>query len=257
VNRYLIGLCAAATLLTASQPAKAVWHNTREVVLGTANTLEQGELIIGILMPAVYGITDDLMLTIHPISWALLSPNASLRLRLLDEEIIRLSITVGGAGTVLDAGDTSVPADPRRPRGHVAGGMLATFDVGGGVLISANAGYQRDFAPSDNDFTWSAGVNWVISESSMVVLQGGFNWSFEREEIDAEQVSISYVHAFDVVRIAVGIVYGNFPVALIERRTNTTVDSAIDVGGRSASNEAVVLLQDVPVWPTLDVFWRF
>lgn len=253
----LTKICVAIVLITTTSPALAVWHNTREVVLGTANTLEQGELIIGVLMPAVYGITDDLMLTIHPISWALLSPNGTLRFRLLNEELVRLSITVGGAGTVLDAGDTSVPADPRRPRGHVAGGLMTTFDTGGGILLTATAGYQRDFAPADNDFTWSAGVNWVITESSMVVLQGGFHWSFDRSEIDAEQVSISYVHAFDVVRVAVGVVYGNFPVALIERRTNTTIDSAIDVSGRSASNEAVVLLRDVPVWPTLDVFWRF
>lgn len=238
-------------------PASAVWHNTREVVLGTANTLEQGELIIGLLMPAVYGITDDLMLTIHPISWALLSPNASLRYRVVDEESVRLSISVGGAGTVLDAGDTSVPADPRRPRGHVSGGVLATFDAGAGVLLTAMTGYQHDFAPSDDDFTWSVGMNWVITESSMLVLQGGFHWSFSRSRIDAEQISLSYVHAFDVLRVAVGIVYGNFPVALIERRTNTAVDSAIDVAGSNASNEAVVLLQDIPVWPVLDIFWRF
>ena len=85
----LFKICLATFLITAPIPANAVWHNTREVVLGTANTLEQGELIIGILMPAVYGITDDLMLTIHPISWALLSPNGSLRFRLVDEELIR------------------------------------------------------------------------------------------------------------------------------------------------------------------------
>ena len=257
MNKLITASLVAVLLWVSPRPAAAVWHNSREVVLGTANTLEQGELIIGLLMPAVYGITDDLMLTMHPISWALLSPNGALRYRVLDHEIARLSVTVGGAGTVLDAGDTSVPADPRRPRGHVSGGLVTTIDVGGGVLLTGMAGYQHDFAPADDDFTWSAGVNWIITESSMLVFQGGFHWSFGRNEIEAEQISLTYVHAFDVVRLAVGIVYGNFPVSLIERRTNTTVDAAIDVAGTSASNEAVVLLQDVPVWPVLDIFWRF
>jgi hypothetical protein len=44
-----------------------------------------------------------------------------------------------------------------------------------------------------------------------------------------------YVHAWDSVRASVGLAYGRFPIVL-------------------GNNEEPV---DVPVWPVLDLWWRF
>jgi hypothetical protein len=229
--------CFAALVTLASAPAaRAYWNAPSELVLGTSQTLEQGEVLIGILMPAAYGVTDSVMVTIHPINWALLTPNAGLRWRIYDSETTRLAITFSGAGTVVGE-DESVKSSVDRPIGHITGTLGATFELGGGFLLTGLAGYQRDFNPSDDDLIWNAAVHWLITESSLLILQGGFQFGLGDQAIKTEQVTLAYVHAWEVIHLSVGVTYGNFPVALV--------------------NDKEITLKDVPIWPVLDVFWRF
>jgi hypothetical protein len=232
---------AAAVTVLASLPAtegRATFDLPSEVVLGTAQTLEQGELMIGILSPIAYGINDSLTLFIHPISLALLTPNGAFRWRLVDAESWRIAAAFGGAVTV--PVDGVVDDDPRRPLGHADAGLLATTNLGPWVL-TARAGYRHDFGPADDDFDWGVVVDWVISPSSLLQVQGGFLVGRERG-LKSPSATISYVHSWGQVNLAVGVAYGEFPLAL----------EANAVPKCTTGSWSYPCL-----WPVADVFWRF
>ncbi len=232
---------ALATVLLTAAPAEAVWNHTREIVHGTASTLEQGELLVGVITPISYGINDSLQVQLHPILWALLTPNAGLRFRLLDGDIFSLSIESEASVTSVD--EQNRPDDPR-PLAHIYGGLAGTFSVGGGVLISLRAGYQHDFSEKDgdttvddDDFVWSGGVNWLIGPSHLLLATGGAQYSSRRGGLKAPFGSIMYAYGFDSgSRIGVGVAFGSFPIP-----------QGKDEG------DGITL----PVWPIIDWWKRF
>lgn len=227
-----------AALTLASPSARATFDLPSEVVLGTAQTLEQGELMIGLLSPIAYGINDSLTMFVHPISLALLTPNGMFRWRLVESDSWRMAAAFGGAVTV--PVDGVVDDDPRRPLGHADASILTTTNLGAWVL-TGRIGYQHDFGPADDDFDWAAIVNWVISPSSLLQLQGGFQVGRERG-LKSPSATVTYVHSWGQVHLAVGVTYGEFPLAL----------EADAVPKCSTSSWSYPCL-----WPVADVFWRF
>lgn len=69
--------------MTVAWPAHAEWRSARQVTLGTAQVLEQGELSFGVLaMPVAFGLTPRLTLQTHPLLDLLLVPNLAGRYKL-------------------------------------------------------------------------------------------------------------------------------------------------------------------------------
>lgn len=222
-----------AVLLTLAAPARADWTGPRDIVHGTANTLEQGELLIGIVTPAIYGITDSITLVVHPLNWLLLSPNAGLRVRVVDTELLRFSLYGEAAITIQDDDESSTVNDPR-PLAHLNFGALITFDVGGWVMLTAGTGYQADFDPSEHNVYFWGGVNWLINRSNVLLLQGGAHYAFGSDQVVRAQGSLMWAYAWDVARLGVGVAVGQYPV--------------VRVSGVAAI---------APVWPILDYWGRF
>lgn len=219
----------------APRPAEATWSNLRQVVHGTANTLEQGEVMVGIFTPAAYGITDTVMVQLHPINWALLAPNVALRWRVVDEEPVRLAVVFDGGGSIIDDDDAPARQDGR-PLGHVYVGAVTTFRVWRSVLFSVHTGYQHDFDPGDDDFVWSAGVSWLIDQANLLMVNGGAQYSGELDALKAPYASVVYAYGWENLRIAVGVaVSDSFPVVL----------SVAEVERRIAA------------WPVIDFWGRF
>lgn len=218
--------------------ARATFDLVSEVVLGTAQTLEQGELLLGLFSPIGYGVNDSLTIFIHPVNWALLTPNAAFRARLYETDGIRLAAAFGGAGTVPT--DNTVGGDPRRPLGHIDAGLLASFEVGGGVILTLRTGYQRDVDPDDDDFDGGVTVGWVITPSSFLQLLGGVQVG-RKGGVKAPSAQLTYVHSFGSLHVAGGVAYGEFPLGL-----------------ESGAVSACPNTWGVPcIWPVVDVFWRF
>ena len=230
--KALIGLALAL-----SEAAQGTFDQPSEVVLGTAQTLEQGELMIGVFSPVAYGINDDLTLFIHPISLALLTPNGAFRWRLYDDDRVRVAAAFGGAATLPISG--VVDDDPRRPLGH-ADIALVTTATAGNWLFTARAGYQRDFDPDEDDFDWSGIIDWVVGPSSLIQLQGGAQVG-RVSGLHAPSAMLTYVHAWGQVHLAAGIAYGEYPLSLESR--------ALPKCSQSWSYPCL--------WPVLDIFWRF
>jgi hypothetical protein len=240
MRRRGVALCCSATLAGAflqAPVARAGFDPPSEVILGTAQTLEQGEIVIGVLSPLAYGINDSLTVFIHPVSWALLAPNGSFRFRVYDEEPVRIAAVFGGAVAVTPDG-VSVE-DIRRPAGHIDVGVASTLTVGP-WLLTGKVGYQRDFGPDDDDFDWSFVIDWVIGPSSLLQLQGGFQFG-RIYAVKGVNASLSYVHSWGALHLAAGLAYGDFPLEL-------------EAGVVSACPNS----WDYPcIWPVIDVFWRF
>ena len=218
-------------LLALARPA-AAWTGPHEVVQSTAHTLESGEWMIGVFTPIAYGATDRVMVITHPILWVLLTPNGGVRWKAFDTESTALSLAVDGARSFL--GDDGVDVSGAGALGTVGAGAVFTIDLSRNVMLTVNAGYQRDIQPDDDGATFGGGATWLMSPVNLLMLEGGARWSASANAVVAPTATLVYAHAWDSLRLGAGLAYGDFP---IER------------DGKPAIR--------VPVWPVLDVWWQF
>ncbi len=230
-----------ALVLLAPSTASAVWNHPREIIHGTAHTLEKGELIVGVITPLLYGVNDDLTLTTHPILVALLTPNGGVRLKLFEDELVTFSAAVRGAGTIF-GDDAPIPNDDR-PHGHVYAGFNTTFDVGRGVLLSISAGYQHEFEQriedgsraDDDAVVFGLGIDFLAAANHLFVLTVGSQYSTLNSKLEATSGTFMYAYAFDSgARLGLGLAFGKFPVAVDEEDT-----------------------VEIPLWPLVDWWARF
>jgi hypothetical protein len=227
-----IGLVLLFTGLPAS--AHAHWNAPTEVIHSTAFTLEEGEFIFGLLSPIAYGARDTVTIVTHPVMWLLLTPNAGVRWRLTDAEAYSGAFVIDATQTLSTDGESSAQLDPR-PAGQISTGFVGSFIVGSKLIVSANVGYRRDSSPDADMFAFSGSLSLLLSPAHMLLLQGGSAVSLADKSTEPTTAMLLYVHAWDSVRASVGLAYGRFPIVL-------------------GNNEEPV---DVPVWPVLDLWWRF
>jgi hypothetical protein len=191
--------------------------------------------MVGFFTPAAYGVTDSFQVMIHPINWALLSPNVAFRYQVINTRWVDLSLTAEGGATILQSGGGPAEQDGR-PLAHLLAGMVSTFEMGAGSMLSLNASYQRDFYPDDDALVWSVSLNWLIDTAHLIVTTGGAQYSFGAGELVLPYASLMYAYSWDILRIGVGAAMGNaFPIV----RVNGNVD------------------RDLRIWPVIDVWARF
>jgi len=234
MNRRLhVSFLWAVAVLLAGTTAQASWNGTGQLVHGTANTLEQGEIMIGVFTPLAYGVNDSMTLVTHPIMTLLLTPNAGFRWRVLDEKHVDLAFSLEGVRSFA-AEELEGIRDENEPMGHVASGFTATFDLNNKVLISTLVGYQRDILPDSNLMTMGGTVHWLMSPVHLFTLQGSGRFNVTTNEWETPTVTLFYAHAWDTFRASVGLAYGKFSIL------------------REGANPL-----EVPLWPVLDMWWRF
>src|SRR5205807_2316284 len=113
LRRLVIGL-----FLLLAAPAHADWKNVRQVTLGTAQVLEQGELTFGVVgLPVAYGLSSRLTLQTHPILDLLLVHNLGGRYRLMETSNAVLSVT-GDVRQSFFSQTAVSAAQARRPDGR-------------------------------------------------------------------------------------------------------------------------------------------
>jgi hypothetical protein len=204
------------------------------VIHGTAFTLEEGEFVFGLMSPIAYGASDSVTFMTHPVMWLLLTPNASIRWRVTDIDDMSVALTLDATQTLSLDDESSAILDPR-PQGQYSAGVSASLSTGKRVILTANTGYRLDVAPDKNKWAFSGTVTVLLSPAHMVVLQGGATTDLQTMKTADTHAMLMYAHAWDSVRASVGLAYGQFPIVLGE------------------DEEAV----EVPIWPVLDLWWRF
>jgi len=224
---------AVVCLLGTASPGLASWNGPSQLFHGTAHTLEQGEVMIGLFTPLAYGVNDSLTIVTHPIMTLLLTPNAGFRWRMLDREVFDVSLSMEAVRSFASE-DNDLFREAEEPLGHFASGVTMTVDIKHRVSLSVMAGYQRDLEPNADLATFGGTANWLMGPSHLLTLQGSSRWNLGTNELGTPNVTLFYAHSWDAFRAAVGLAYGTFSIF---RKGSTPLE--------------------VPIWPVLDIWWRF
>jgi hypothetical protein len=261
--RGIIALLVAAALsFGATRPAGAFWTRNDDVTVGTAHTLREGDFLIGIFTPLQVGITDAITLSLHPILELLLTPNATLRLNVLDTPVA-VTVTLSYFQTFLASrADDEGGGFP----GTAEAGVLVSWSATDSLILTGYAGYLMDFAtiqsqevrvsaPSgtggvefaerrtrstldtrmdDHGTAYGVGLDWRIDDENLLAFQYKGVVSSLQGRHETPTASLLYAHAWERTRFGVGVAAGRFPI-------------------RTGKGEILTL----PVYPIVDLWFRF
>jgi hypothetical protein len=234
--RSSVGALVFVACLIATPRADA-WDRPTEVVQGTARVLEKGEMIIGILTPLGYGLGERVTIFTHPILDLLLTPNLWLRVDLWNDERWAIALEAGYQQSFLSVAAEDVEGAAAEYPGYLQGGF-ATSLAAGIFQITLATGYEGRFSGKDDlsdvFLYYRVGLDLLAGERSLVMVRvvGDMGVSPFRLEIPA--VTLLYAHEFGRLRLGAGVVAGSFPI-------------------KGLPDE----FDEWPVYPWLDVWWRF
>lgn len=222
------GLLAGILVVAAAwpSPARGEFGNIRRVFSGTAYTLEQGELAVGIFSPLQYGLLDHLTVSTHPILDLLLTPNVALRYKVLDQSRVALGLGASYMQSFLSVGGGDAP-------GAVSAFPTLSLPFSDEVSLSLQGGYTLDIGPVRHGALYGANLGWLIGPADLlwIAVQGRYRFG---PGIEMPTVMLSYTHAWYQVRLSVGLAVGRFPTQIGSKVTD---------------------LLDFPVYPVIDVWW--
>lgn len=223
VRALLAGLLVAGAVWPS--PARGEFGNIRRVFSGTAYTLEQGELAVGILSPLQYGLFDRLTVSTHPILDLLLTPNVALRYKVLDQSRVALGIGASYMQSFLSVGGDAP--------GAVSAFPTLSLPFTDEVALSLQGGYTLDIGPVRHGVLYGANLGWLVGPADLiwVAVQGRYRFG---PGIETPTVMVSYTHAWYQIRLSVGLAVGRFPTQVGSKVTDVL---------------------DFPVYPMIDVWW--
>lgn len=245
--------------LTLGTPPAGAWDRPTELVHGTARVLEKREMIVGILTPLGYGIHERVTIFTHPILDILLTPNAWLRVDAWSNETWSLSAEVGYQQSFLsvttqgvsDSGPRSLDENPilaadEQPKteasaeypGYIQGGFAASFAVRM-LQVTLATGYEGRFSGKDDlsavFLYYRVGLDLLANERNLVMVRMVGDIGLNRGNgFEIPTVTLLYAHEFGRLRLAAGVAAGSFPLKGMPKK--------FDVW---------------PVYPLIDVWWRF
>jgi len=201
----LLGAALLCSLLPGS--AYAYWHNATDVLFGTAYTLPEKRMRIGVLGPMSYGAHDRLTLSTHPVLDLLLVLNAALRLRVVD-----------GPPTVSLATSYSQSffvAEEATPEGEARLFTLVSVPIGSHLILTGSAGFGQDLARSEQLVSGGASAHVLLSPADIIMLQGGLEQKLRGAGDPEPHGALLYVRAFRRFRIGGGVAVGTFAASPI------------------------------------------
>lgn len=217
----------AAGILLAAPTARADYGAIRRVVNGSAWTLEQGELAVGIVSPLQYGLLDELTLATHPVLDLLLTPNVALKGKVLDQGPVALSLNASYIQTFLRSSSADVP-------GSVSAWPSLSIALGDAVSLTAQGGYVMDIAPLSHGASMGLAASFLLGPADLVQISVVEQWFGGGRGWQIPTAVLTYGHAWYRLRLTVGIAAGRFPLQ-------------IGSGGAKVLN--------LPVYPVIDVWW--
>lgn len=222
----LAPLCVALAVTLAAVPARAEFENIRRVFSGSAYTLDQGELAVGIFSPLQYGIIDEVTIASHPLLDLLLTPNLTVRWKVYDGPVA-LSLSGAYIQSFLSGTTADIP-------GSFSFYPTLSIPFTDFVSLSIQAGYVLDLDPIDHGFLYGTNLGVLVGSADLLWLgvQGQVHGPGSGFEIPS--IILAYTHAWSKLRLTVGIAVGRFPTQV----------------GTSSTR-----IMDIPVYPVIDVWW--
>ncbi len=261
----------AAQLLGAggplASPARATWESPGDLIYGTAHTLEQGEFEVGLFNPLMYGISDRVQLSLHPVLLLILAPQGGIRWRFYDYGPLHLAANLESTFSFLDRVDN----EGRRVIGDGACGsgcgfpgivqttVTATWEAADWLTLSVGGGPAvdfRDFAPHASltelhaSGQWRLGAEDLFMVHASTYLGGADTAGGPADTGSRSNLQVLYAHAFGNLRVAGGVVLGE-TVLVTDEPTVRTLPGRDDV----------VIIHDgattsFPIFPVVDLWLR-
>ncbi len=260
-------VCVIIALCAVARPAAADWRAINQVALGTAQTLEQNTFSIGVVAPLLAGLTNRLTVQTHPILDLLLVPNLSLRYRIVDHPRFAFSGTGSfkrsfGQGATRDLLDL---APGEFVLGGIASAWLGTqWSVTGGLYWANHLDEQlpiidpKTGAPTTSTDP-STGVRTIVTEPKTFA-QGvacSIGAHFLPAPTDLVQVSTYVRYGFSSGGFDDPVLAATWTHAT--RRwlggAHTVLHLTVNDRVKSAPGRLEVL-KNLPVVPTIDLWWR-
>ncbi len=224
---YAAALVLASALMLPGTPARADFIDIKHVFSGTAYTLAQGDFAVGIFGPASFGLVEELTLTTHPILDLILIPNVNLKWKFFDNDKVALALDVAYIQSFLDTTATDIP-------GSLSPYLILTVPIKGVASVTFRAGYVLELSPTSHGLTYGADVSWLVTSADLLSVGVAGQYHPDGRGADIPTVTITYGHAWEQVRLSVGLAIGSFMTRV--------GDNAEDVF-------------DIPVYPIIDVWW--
>jgi len=236
LRKLLIALVVVAWLGPGTQ-ARA-WDTPAEIVHGTGRVLEKGEMVVGILSPLGYGLHERVTIFTHPILDLLLTPNAWLRVDLWSNERWAVALEAGYQQSFLSvAAEDLTGVDAEYP-GYLQAGFAASFAVRM-LQLTLATGYEGRFSGKDDlsqvYLYYRVGLDLLANERNLVMVRllGDIGLN-KGNSFEIPTVTLLYAHEFGRLRLGAGVAAGSIPIKGLPDK--------FDVW---------------PVYPWIDVWWRF
>lgn len=222
------------------------WEKASEIVHGSARVLEKGETMIGVVSPLSYGVHDRVTVFTHPALHLLLTPNVWLRMALLPSDL-GLSLDAGYQQSFLSLQDSSGGGD--RYPGFLQLGFTVSHLLRKNIQVNLASGYllefySRDRADSVPGLYWRASVDFLFNSRTLLMVE--VRGRVLKDVPDPPPSgSIILAREFGRMRFGFGATVGEVVIA--------TGDMRLDEQSQEWVEETVTL----PVYPWLDLWWRF
>ena len=224
------------------------WESAREVIHGSARVLEKGETIIGVVSPLAYGVHERVTLFTHPALWLLLTPNLWFRLSLL-RSTVGLALDAGYQQSFLGLQDTGSDSSQGSYPGFVQGGLSYSHQILRDIQLNLAVGYFAEFQDKNtgsdrNGVYYRGGGHFLFTGRYLLMAEirgqvtSGGDWS-------TPTGTLVFAWQAGRLRVGAGACVGDFVIA--------TGDMKVD----KITGDSVADTVTLPVYPWVDVWWRF
>lgn len=218
--RASLAIVLLVALVVSTGTARADWRRTTELSYGTAFTLEQGMVEVGLMTPLSIGVTDELQVATHPILLLLGQPYIALRWRVSRLGLATVALNLAGSWSFIRREDESgAPAAEGTPGSGFPGTVQLTATVtlraGRDWLFSIGAGPGVDLLgarPTRGLAEIHASAHWLIDASQLMMVHAtGYLDASDDGHLLRPVLELEYAVALsNVVHIGAGVGFGEF-----------------------------------------------
>ena len=223
------------------------WGSASEVVHGSARILEKGETIIGVLSPLAFGLHEQVTIFLHPALYLFLTPNIWGRAAVL-EGPLGVSVEAGYQQSFLVLSQATTDGKAHYP-GFMQFGAVASMALSNSLQLNAAAGYVLELVTAGGRTGVSGaygrlGADYLLAANHLLMGEVRTRY-LNGEGFAVPTATVIYARQLGRMRVGGGLCFGQFELANGATRLP------------SGATDPVADTWSIPVYPWVDVWWRF
>jgi len=184
----------------------AKWRRPNDIFFGTAYTLPEDRMRIGLFAPLSYGVHERVTLSSHPILALLLTPNASARIKLVDKRVV---VSLAAAYTQSFYVNNEDPAS-----GQTRFFGIATLPVTERFLLTTTGGVAQNLTDDARSVEASLCAHYRLDQQNIIMIQGAISNTLNLDDDTTARGLFFYALAFDSFKAGAGLAVGKMPESL-------------------------------------------